>query len=578
MITTSPDPAIIDNSHFGKSVGLCAPAYPPSPLFTLSGNICLDPPNSTSTSITITPFSNGIGQNTYTVSGPGNPTINNLGAFSGSLGTYTVTSTDAKGCSYETTISIFNVPTFSITPINQCIPQGTLGSITLNVTNNITDYGFQINGGPLVGFNNPNTSLGVGNYTITCIDLLHGSCTSTATTNIGFIPTLVASATPPCVDANTSATLWAMATPNIPFNQYSIAGPNNFLSTGPFISVTTLPPNTGIYTITATEPYAGCTATTTVGLYAVPVPDLVLTSSKGCISNGGSATITATPNNPGNYMYQLNGGAPQVSNQFIVNAPGTYSVTVVSANGCTSVPKTIHIGDCSKCLPDPIYESATWYSNPTSSIDIGAATPLTPIVIDGSLTMDANLNILNNPNVFFTPWSKIEMVSSGPPQFLDIQNSTLKPCKISWTGILANNVDENISIDSSTVTGMSTAQGGGVYSGGVNVTNGALITATNSNFLSNTISIVVKDVPFIYGGIIQNNIFEKTVPYPDPVNGIFVYGVKDMTIGGLATITEGNTFRNMSINGIDVRHGNLSYASHIKLYNNTFENIKYPYA
>ena len=571
-------PAITDNSHFGKQTTLCAPAYQPSPFFTLSGNICLDPPNITSTSITITPFLNGLGQNTYAVSGPGNPTIDNLGVFSGSQGTYTVTSSDAKGCSYETTISIFNVPTFSITPLNQCITYGTAGPITLNVSNNITDYGFQINAGPLVGFNNPNTSLGVGNYTVTCIDLLHGLCTSTATTNIGFIPTVVASATPPCVDANTSSTLWAMATPNIPFNQYSIAGPNNFLSNGPFISVTTLPPNTGIYTITATEPYAGCTATTTVGVYAIPVPDLVLTSTKGCVYNGGTATITATPTNPGNYMYQINGGVPQVSNQFIVNAPGTYSVTVVSPDGCISVPKIIHIGDCSKCQYDPIYESATWYINPTSSIDFGAVTPGTPIVIDGTLTIDANLGILNNPNVFFAPWSKIEMVSSGPGQLLNIQTSTLKPCKVSWTGILADNLNENITIDASTLTGMSTVLGGGVYSGGVNLTNGALITATNSNFLSNIIGIIVKDVPFAYGGIIQNNIFEKTVSYPDPINGIFIYGVKDMTIGGLANINEGNTFRNLPLNGIDVRHGNLSYTSHIKLYNNKFENIKHTYA
>lgn len=48
-------------------------------------------------------------------------------------------------------------------------------------------------------------------------------------------------------------------------------------------------------------------------------------------------TITVTPNTPGNYLYQLDGGSPQTSNVFENVSSGFHTVQVRDANGCSDV-------------------------------------------------------------------------------------------------------------------------------------------------------------------------------------------------------------------------------------------------
>lgn len=123
-------PIFTNNAHFGKRVGLCAPAYAPDVFFNLSGITCIPPAGTTT--VTISPFNNGVGENTYTVAGPGSPTINGSGLFTAVVGTYTVTSTDVKGCNYTATIEIFsntvNPPIVTLNPASICIAPGSSGN------------------------------------------------------------------------------------------------------------------------------------------------------------------------------------------------------------------------------------------------------------------------------------------------------------------------------------------------------------------------------------------------------------------------------------------------------------------
>jgi hypothetical protein len=577
---------LIDNRHFGKSVGVCAPPYAPSPYYQVQGSFCVT--NLTDTTIlTISPFHDSIGQNTYSVTGAWNPVIDTNGNFKATAGIYTIHSQDATGCAWDTTITVSLNPPFTITPPIQCIDTSSQGLVVFHTDTFIVNYGFQINGGTIVGFIDSNVYLNPGTYTVTCIDPLHGYCTSTDTVKIGMIPNLVASVTPPCIGPADSSFIWSMAFPiHTPARYlYEIFQPGSTLLdsiTSAWIQDFTQPGLAGIYTVYVTDTIYGCKDTVTIDIGAKPDPGLVLTTTKGCLQpypNNNTAVITATPTIAGTYLYQINGGTPQVSNQFTISDTGAYYVNVIGPNGCPSVPEKIDIGNCLHCNPTQmgLFQTMQWYTNDTSSIDMGAASPTYPVVIDGTLTVDADFNIWNNPNVYFTPFAKVEMVSNGVPQYLDIKNATLQACYGHWAGIIGDNINENVNIDQSILKNMRFQLGGNWYSGGVNMSNGAYLRAVNSNFKDNHIGINISNIPFAYSGIIENNVFNSSSPTTVSFTGVAITNVKSMQVGGMSNINQGNKFLDL-LNGIDVRHGkNITYTSSIGLYNNNFENINYLY-
>jgi hypothetical protein len=580
----SANPIFTDNNHFGKKTTLCAPVYPPSPYFQVIGNFCVNSLTD-STLLNISPYNNNAGQNIYSITGPTNPIINISGSFYAHPGSYTIHSQDATGCAWDTTITVSLNPPFAITPPIQCVDTGSQGLVVFHTDTLIVNYGFQINGGPPVGFIDSNIYLNPGTYTVTCIDPFHGYCTSVDTVKIGKIPILTASVTPACIGVNDSSLIWAMAYPAPHVYHYDIFNPANILLdsiTNNWIQHYTLPGDTGTYTIFVTDTVYGCADTLTVTVKSKPTPGLMLSTSKGCLQpfpNINTAIITATPTVAGSYLYQINGGTPQISNQFTINDTGAYYVNVIGTNGCSSVPEKIDIGNCLHCNPTQmnLFQSMQWYTNDTSSIDMGVASPTYPIVIDGTLTIDSNLNIFNNPNVYFTPFAKIEMVSNGVPQYLDIQNSTLKACYYHWTGIIADNPNENVNIDQSTLKNMRFQLGGNWYSGGVNMSNGAYLRSVNSNFVDNHIGINIKNVPYSYAGIIENNVFQSSSPTSLSFNGVTIINVKSMQVGGLINISQGNIFNNL-MNGIEIlRDKTITYSSTIGIFNNKFEDIRFPY-
>lgn len=574
-----------DNNHFGKQTALCAPAYQPSPYYKVLGNFCVNNPTDT-TILSISPFYDSTGQNIYSVTGTWNPTIDTNGFFKADTGTYLVHSQDATGCAWDTIISVHLNPHFTITPPIQCVDTSSQGLVVFHTDTFIVNYGFMFLPDTLpVGFLDSNIYLNPGTYTVTCVDPFHGFCSSTDTVKIGKTPVLTVSATPPCIGASDSSLIWAMAYPSPKWYHYEIYDPANNLMdsiTSIWIQGYTQAGDTGTYTVIVNDTTYGCADTVTIDIKPKPVPGLVLTTTKGCLfpyPNNNTAVITATPTVAGTYLYQINGGTPQASNQFTISDTGAYYVNVIGPNGCPSVPEKIDIGNCLHCnySGGNIYQSMQWYTNDTSSIDMGAASPTYPIVIDGTLTVDADFDIFNNPDVYFTPFAKIEMVSNGVPQYLDIQNSTLQACNGHWAGIMADNTNENVNIDQSTLKNMRFSLGGNWYSGGVNMRNGAYLKAVNSNFKDNHIGINIIDVPFAYGGIIQNNIFNSSSPTTLSFNGVNILNVKSMQVGGLGNINEGNLFKDL-INGIDVRRGkNVTYSSTVGLYNNNFENMRFNY-
>ena len=142
------------------------------------------------------------------------------------------------------------------------------------------------------------------------------------------------------VCTNSSVTLSATT---IPGASYSWTGPNGFTSSAQNPTFTFTSAAVGTYAVTVTTP--GCASGTTAYTNVVSGPagpSLSASTTPTCIGGStGSITATAT-GGTGPFTYRLNGGTYQSSTLFSGLGAGTYTLDVLSSNGClTSIPVTI---------------------------------------------------------------------------------------------------------------------------------------------------------------------------------------------------------------------------------------------
>ena len=207
-----------------------------------------------------------------------------------SAGTYTVTGTDANGCSNTATKTVSVNPTYNI-PLAHSICQG----------ESYNFYGQNL------------TAAGTYTHTLQTVN----GCDSvlTLTLTVKALPT-------PAITGNTSLcqgqTTTLTANGGISY-LWSNASTNNS------INVT----QSGVYTVTATN-VEGCSATASVTVTVNPLPDVIV-GGNTTICEGGSTTITASGADTYNWSTGDNTASATIS------AFGVYTVTGTSAMGCSSV-------------------------------------------------------------------------------------------------------------------------------------------------------------------------------------------------------------------------------------------------
>ncbi len=266
------------------------------------------------------------------------PAANTATITANSGGTYTVTVTDASGCtaSASQVVTVFNLPT--PTALNSgpvCV--GTNAAVTVDA------YASYVWTGPnsfasTVQNNiiNNVTAANAGTYNVTVTDA--NGCTGATST------TLVVNALPTPTASNDGAycpgdLATLSATGGV---SYTWTGPNTFSAAvqSPTIAGITLAAN-GTYTVVATDANnCSASATTTVVVNPAPVP---VTSNTGAycpldtIQLNSTAAVSYAWSGP-------NGFASTVQNPQILNATsgmsGTYTVIVTDANGCTGTAST----------------------------------------------------------------------------------------------------------------------------------------------------------------------------------------------------------------------------------------------
>lgn len=295
-----------------------------------------------------------VGPNAYVQNDTQNPTI--LAATVASSGTYTVTVSDAAGCSATaTTIVVVN-------PLPPAVA-GNTGPVCDGTNVDLT-----ANGGVLYSWAGPGgfvdpvtqnptiigaTPANSGVYTVTVTD--GNNCSATATTSL-VVNSL------PNVNANTNAPVCEGADINLTSNGatgYNWIGPAGFASAiqNPVILNSTSA-NAGIYTVTGTDAN-GCTSTATVVVATYPNPTALFVGNplNGCAplcvdltdqSMVVGSVITS-------WSWNVEGQNPSVNQNetFCFASPGVYdaALTVTTSDGCSS---TLSMANYINVSPNPV--------------------------------------------------------------------------------------------------------------------------------------------------------------------------------------------------------------------------------
>ncbi len=273
------------------------------------------------------------GAPTYTYSWNTTPVQNTATANNIIAGNYTVTATDANGCSSTATAIVTGTsnPTITISKTDVTCFGGNNGTATATIGAGTAPYS--------VTWSNAATGLTVsnliaGNYSATVTDV--AGCSATANFTITQ-PTAISLATSStaatCGSSNGSATV-VISGGTGPFSTQWNTSP---VSSG--LSINNIPAGTYILTVSDNN---SCTANTTVAVSNSSGPTLNLTASTSVTCNGGTngtatvvASAGATP-----YTYSWSTGQTTAT---VNNLPaGNHTATVTDNNGCsTSVPVVI---------------------------------------------------------------------------------------------------------------------------------------------------------------------------------------------------------------------------------------------
>ena len=304
--------------------------------------------------------SGGSGNYEYIQLPSGTPQASNQFTLTGA-GTYTFRVNDlTTGC--------FDTETYEILPndvisVSASLVQdvtcfgGTDGELSLTTADYTGTYDYFVldSGGATVASGNGNApetitipGLPVDTYTIRVVETQVPFCeqtTNAITVSSPDAPVAVtASAT--LANCNVGAIITASATGGNGTYEYSIVPQGD--PAGTFVTDNFLEVNPATYPATYTVFVRDAAANICTGQVDIPVdtdPDPTITvpafAADQCTSDGTAYTFTATGTGVAPLEYSIDGVGFQSSGTFTVTAPGTYTVTVRDANGCTETDTII---------------------------------------------------------------------------------------------------------------------------------------------------------------------------------------------------------------------------------------------
>ena len=299
-------------------------------------------------------YGNTTGQLVMTASGGTQPmqgytilpvaTQSPAGTFTGlGSGTYTVTGTDANGCTAVTTITITQpVNAVSITNITStqpsCVPGGD-ATMTVTASGGTVGTGYSyFNGTPPAQASNVFTYQGAGNYTVTVTDGNGCTAQSTHTISTPGAPTWnVVTANDALCNGDSSGSFSATVTAGTsPTITLSITAPAAWAQSPITSPMTGLP--AGSYTIQAADAN-GCSITSVVIINEPTILAIDTTSvlDVDCYGNSTGQIVMTYTGGMGTVTYSTPAPGSQTTAGTITGLPwGTYTITGTDGNGCTA--------------------------------------------------------------------------------------------------------------------------------------------------------------------------------------------------------------------------------------------------
>lgn len=279
-------------------------------------------------------------------------------------GSYTVTVTDANGCTTTTAASITQPTTLSATntKTNVACNGGSTGSITVTATGGTSPYTY--NRGTGSQSSNVFNGLTAGSYTVTITDA--NGCTATTAATITQPTALSATNSKTNVLCNGASTGSITVTATGGTSPYTYNRGTGSQSSNVFNGLAA-----GSYTVTVTDAN-GCTATTTA---SITQPTTITTNAtangESCAGNDGTATVTAS-GGTGTLTYLWSNGQTAATATGLT--AGNYNFTVTDANGCQKTGSAIVPDNCNPCS----ITTTTSFNNPACNNDCNGTATITP--------------------------------------------------------------------------------------------------------------------------------------------------------------------------------------------------------
>jgi len=366
----------------------------------------------TTTQVNVLCFGNSTGSVNLTVSG-GTAPYTYLWSNNGTVedpsgmaaGPYTVTVTDANGCTANSNVTITQPAAglaLTTTQVNVLCNGNNTGSVNLTVSGGTAPYTYLWSNN---GTAEDPTGMAAGAYTVTVTD--GSGCTATTTV------TITQPATPLAVTVAVQNILCLNGTGSVNSTPTGGVAPYTYSWSNQGITQNITNLQAGSYTVTVQDAN-GCTANATgsvvSSLSVLPVQILNLTGTTVLTCTTPAITLQAT----GGVTYAWTGGATPSNDTNVVNSPGTFTVNMVDPNGCP-VSQTITLTQ-NITLPTPGITNVTG----TTIIDCNA--PSIDLQATGGGTYQWNNNLGTSANVNITQAGTYNVVVTAANGCVDSAN------------------------------------------------------------------------------------------------------------------------------------------------------------
>ncbi len=248
-------------------------------------------------------------------------TVNNVAA-----GTYSVTQTDANGCSITQSVTVTQPTSLTLTSTLTAATCGNAnGSGTVTVAGGTPAYTYNWSNG---GITAVLSGASAGTYTLDVTDFK--GCILTTTVAVTNIPG------PTAITGTT--TLAGCSLFNGTYNVTGVTGGTaaySYSVDGVATGSLTAGLGAGTHTVVVSDANL-CTFNTTfvIGTTAGPVTATVATSNASCGSANGTATVTGVTGGAAAYQYSFDGGAFVTGTTTTGLIAGTHTLTIQDANSC----------------------------------------------------------------------------------------------------------------------------------------------------------------------------------------------------------------------------------------------------